>query len=225
MTRNTVLKILFGIFLIGLMVTIYFLIEGSEFASIIADGKSLQNWIAQFGVWGPVAIISLMALAILISPLPSAPIALAAGAAYGHIWGTIYVLAGAEAGALAAFGIARLLGHKILKQWFGSRLSTGWMGSQNMLMFIVFASRLLPFISFDLVSYAAGLTALRFWRFGIATLAGIIPSSFLLAHFGGEMTSGETDRIILSIVLLGGLTLIPLLIKIIGDKWKRSSFK
>ncbi len=48
-----------------------------------------------------------MILAILVSPIPSAPIAVAAGAAYGHTWGRLYVLLGAECGALAAFGLAR----------------------------------------------------------------------------------------------------------------------
>jgi uncharacterized membrane protein YdjX (TVP38/TMEM64 family) len=79
-----------------------------------------------------------------------------------------------------------------------------------MLMAIVLASRLLPFISFDVVSYAAGLTALSPWRFAVATLAGILPASFLLAHFGGEMASGELDRILLAVLALGLLTGIPL---------------
>ena len=65
------------------------------------------------------------------------------------------------------------------------------MGSQSALTAAVFASRLLPFVSFDLVSYAAGLSTLRFWRFALATLAGIAPASFLLAHFGTSATSGE----------------------------------
>ena len=77
-------------------------------------------------------------------------------------------------------------------------------------MAIVFASRLLPFISFDVVSYAAGLTTLSLWRFAVATLAGILPASFLLAHFGGEMATGELDRIMLAVLALGLLTAIPL---------------
>ncbi len=79
-------------------------------------------------------------------------------------------------------------------------------------MGIVFASRLLPFISFDLVSYAAGLTVLSFWRFAVATLAGILPASFLLAHFGREMASGETTQIMIAALVLGGLTLLPVAI-------------
>lgn len=179
------------------------------------DGEFLRLWLEERGVWGPVVIVCLMAIAIMVSPIPSAPIAVAAGAAYGHTWGTVYVLLGAEVGAIGAFFIARFVGHQVLHRWFGEKMSMGWLGSQWTLMGIVFISRLVPFVSFDLVSYAAGLTVLSFWRFAIATLAGIVPASFLLAHFGGEMASGQTQQIILAVVALGGITLIPVIAKIV----------
>jgi uncharacterized membrane protein YdjX (TVP38/TMEM64 family) len=87
------------------------------------------------------------------------------------------------------------------------------LGSQTTLMGIVFVSRLLPFISFDMVSYAAGITSLSFWRFSIATLAGIIPSSYLLAHFGSELASAETSSIAITLLLLGIISLAIVLVK------------
>jgi uncharacterized membrane protein YdjX (TVP38/TMEM64 family) len=200
----------------------YWLLHKTGVLTLILDGPALRQWIAELGVWGPAAVIGLIALAVLVSPIPSAPIAVAAGAAYGHTLGTIYVLFGAEAGALAAFGVARVLGYDVLHRWFGDRLSVGLLGSQNALMGIVFVSRLLPFISFDLVSYAAGLTVLSFWRFAIATLAGIVPASFLLAHFGVEMVTGETERIMISVLALGAITLLPVAAKVLWNRLRRS---
>ena len=132
--------------------------------------------------------------------------------------GTIYIAIGSEAGALIAFGIARLVGYDVLRRWFGERLSLGLLGSQNMLMWIVFVTRLLPFISFDIVSYAAGLTPLAMWRFAAATLAGIVPVSFLLAHFGGEMASMDSRRIMIAVLALGALTLAPIAVKLWLDR-------
>lgn len=185
----------------------------------IMDTNALQARVDQMGSWGPVAVVVLMMLAILVSPIPSAPIALAAGAVYGHAWGTLYVMVGAVGGAMAAFAVARLVGFETVHRWFGGRLSVGLIGSQNALTGIVFVSRLLPFLSFDVVSYAAGLTVLSSWRFAIATIAGIAPTSFLLAHFGSVMATGESDRILFSVLALGGLTLAPLAVKLLRD-WR-----
>ncbi len=214
MNRPILLRILVGIVVVVPIISFGW--WGSIFGLPLEwpDSISLRQWFDQLGAWGPVAVIGSMAVAILVSPIPSAPIALSAGAIYGHFWGTLYVLIGSEIGAIAAFSISRFLGYNLLHRWFGDHLNRGLVGSQSFLMGTVFASRLLPFISFDIVSYAAGLTSLSFWRFAIATLAGIIPASFLLAYFGSELVAAETDRILLAVVLLGFLAVLPFVFRL-----------
>lgn len=177
----------------------------------LLDAERLDLLVARAGIWGPVVIVTLMTVAVVASPIPSAPIALAAGAAYGHLWGTVQVVIGAELGALIAFGLARLLGHDVLRRVFGDRVDAGLLGSQTALTATVLASRLMPFVSFDIISYAAGLSKLNFWRFALATLAGIIPASFLLAHSGGEAVSGDLGRATWAVLGLGLVTGLPLL--------------
>jgi len=219
--RRLGLRIAAAALLLAVLAAGYFLLRESGALARLSDGDTVRSLIEDLGILGPVAVVVLLAAAIVMSPVPSAPIALAAGAAYGHTWGTVLVVAGAEIGALVAFAIARLVGYETLRRWFGDRLSVGLLGSQNALTAIVFASRLLPFVSFDLISYAAGLTPLAWWRFALATLAGIIPASFVLAHFGSEMASGEADRIALTVLALGALTLVPLLVKVFRDRKRR----
>jgi uncharacterized membrane protein YdjX (TVP38/TMEM64 family) len=199
----------------------YAVLSHTGATAFLENDAALKQWFQDLGAIGPLAIIGLMTLAIVMSPIPSAPIALAAGAAYGHTAGTLYVILGAEAGAIIAFVIARLVGIVTVRKWIGPQVIQRLEGSQNALMGIVFISRLLPFVSFDLVSYAAGVTPLRFWRFALATLAGIIPASFLLAHFGAEMASGENQRIGTTLLLLGGISLVVLLTKRFSKRGKR----
>ncbi len=212
------LRIGTGLAFVLALTAAYWLLQDSELIATILDPGALKAQVSRLGPWGPLAVIGLMVLAILVSPIPSAPIALAAGALYGHAWGTLYVLLGAEIGALAAFGIARVVGYEVLRRWLGERLSLGWLGSQNALMGLVFASRLLPFVSFDVVSYAAGLTVLSVWRFALATLAGIVPASFLLAHFGAEMVAGEARQAMIAALGLGVLVAVPFVVKYIRDR-------
>ncbi len=211
--------LLLGIFVL-VLVTAYYLLKEMGIVAIIMDVDRLRAWVSAQGYWGPVMLIGLMAIAIIVTPIPSAPIALAAGAAFGHTWGTVYVVAGAAAGAMGAFWIARLLGYELMVRFFGNRLRLGWLGSQNFLMGMVLVSRLIPFLSFDLVSYGAGLTSIKTWRFAFATLAGLIPMSFLLAHFGGELTTSSLEQALDTVLILGGLTLVPLIVAMLV-KWHR----
>lgn len=176
------------------------------------DAGTIDGLVARAGLWGPLVVVGLMTLAVVMSPIPSAPIALAAGAAYGHYAGTVYVAVGAELGAMIAFLIARLLGRDAIRRVLGERADRGLLGSQNALTLTVFASRLMPFVSFDAISYASGLSRLHLWRFLLATLAGIVPASFVLAHFGSEAVRGDPGRAAWLAAGLGLLTGLPLLL-------------
>ena len=182
------------------------------------EREDLRRWIDGAGLLGPLLVVALMTVAIVASPLPSAPVALAAGAAYGHTFGTALVVLGAELGAIAAFLLARGLGHPFVERHLGQKLSAGFLGSQNTLTFLVFGSRLLPFLSFDMISYAAGLSKLHFWRFAVATLAGIIPASFLLAHVGSEAMNGDARTATWTAAALGGFTALSLVFAIWRDR-------
>lgn len=183
--------------------------------------ETIRARIEGWGILGPLVVVMLMLVAVVITPIPSAPIALASGAIYGHAWGALYVAIGAELGAVSAFVVARWVGAATVNRWLGGRLNVGLLGSQNTLMLLVFVSRLLPFVSFDIVSYAAGLTVLRLWRFALATFAGIVPASFLLAHFGGEMASGNAERIVWAAALLGVLVALPLAVKWLVARYRQ----
>jgi len=210
---TTMLRLLGALLVLLALALAYFHLHASGLLQQILDVEWLRWQALALGARGPLLIVGLMTLAVVINPIPSAPIALVSGAVYGHLWGTLYVVLGAEIGALIAFAIARIFGHDLLRRLFGERVALGWLGSQNALTWMVFASRLLPFVSFDLVSYGAGLTPLKAWRFALATLLGLIPASFLLAHFGGEMAGANLGNAMNLLLLIGLLVAAPVAIK------------
>lgn len=175
------------------------------------DSTRVSILVERAGLWGPVLVVVLMTVAVVASPIPSAPVAIASGAAFGHVAGSIYVIIGAEAGAIIAFAIARYFGRDTVRRWFGDYADMGLLGSQNALTFTVLTSRLMPFISFDMISYAAGLSNLHAWRFALATLAGIIPASFFLAHLGGQAVAGDTAGARWATIALGVFAVLPVI--------------
>lgn len=217
-----------GLVLLCALLAAYLVLSQTGVLDSVTESDVLERTVVRLGPIGPALLVGLMTLAIVMSPIPSAPIALAAGAAYGHFWGTLYVALGAEAGALIAFGLARLVGYGVLRTWLSTHRSAAildrFMHSQNALTAAVFVTRLLPFLSFDVISYAAGLTPLRTWRFALATLMGILPASFLLAHFGEEAASGDLRRVGLTVLVLGSVTLLPFAWKAVPHRY-RSALK
>lgn len=192
-----------------------------EAIMVFIQPEKIGMWIKDLGPMGPVATGALMAVAIIFSPIPSAPIALAAGAVYGHTWGTVYILIGAEIGALVAFALARVLGKRFVDRWVGDRLPNTFIVSQNGLTLLILTARLIPFLSFDVVSYAAGLTSISLLRFALATLAGMIPASFVLAHFGAELTAANTNQVLIAVLAMAVLMIVPIVIMKIS-KWRNN---
>jgi uncharacterized membrane protein YdjX (TVP38/TMEM64 family) len=76
--------------LIMTIVGAYFVLINTTLADLFTDLDLLVIRVRELDILGPLLIIGLMVLAIVFNPLPSAPIALAAGAVYGHVVGTIY---------------------------------------------------------------------------------------------------------------------------------------
>lgn len=183
----------------------------------VSDQQRLRALVEAAGPAGPVAVVLLLALAIVVSPLPSAPIGMVAGAAYGPFWGSVLTVAGACLGALTAFGIARFVAYDAVRRWKPVREPLEWLEkghSQNWLMAAVFLTRLAPFLSFDAISYAAGLTPLRFWRFALATVAGVTPISIMLAYGGNAAIDTGLDPVV-TILIFGGITGIPILARLL----------
>lgn len=210
---HAVIKIIIFIGFLLLTVIVFLQVMELGWLDVLGNHKELLIVVKNLGLIGPVVIIGLIAIAVIITPIPSAPIALVSGALYGHTFGTVYVVLGALSGALIAFMISRKLGYDYVNKKLHHKMPQKIVGSQNALMMIVFVTRLAPFISFDVISYAAGLTKLTFSRFFIATLMGIIPISFILAHLGSEVENGEMESIATALILLGFFTLVPLVIK------------
>ncbi len=184
------------------------------FASLHVDltPTAIVTRVQALGFWGGLLIVAMMTIAVVVSPIPSAPIAIASGAAFGHYQGAAYVALGSEFGAVIACLLARYFGREFVQKRLGAFEAKTLLGSQNTLTLTVFTSRMLPFISFDAMSYAAGLSKLKFWRFVLATFAGIIPASFVLAHLGSKANDMASAATMAPALLLGLLVSAPILL-------------
>jgi uncharacterized membrane protein YdjX (TVP38/TMEM64 family) len=169
--------------------------------SVAAVERTIRSW----GMWGVAASMLLMVLHSFV-PFPAEIVAMANGMLYGPWWGTVITWTGAMLGAYLAFGLARWLGRPFVRAMIAERHHEkldDWVARQGGGM--LFVSRFVPVISFNLINYAAGLTAISWWTFTWATGLGILPLTFLMVLMGDGLWSGETTVWLwILLVALGG---------------------
>lgn len=181
---------------------------GAHWVKILNEGKveDLVLAIKDFGVWAPLISIGLMVLQAFIAPIPSFLISGANGVIFGMFWGVVISWTGAIIGAAGTFYLARILGIDFVKRFEkdGSLLKKVDEISQKHGTKVIFIGRLLPFVSFDFLSYAAGLSSLSSSRFFIATGIGMLPGTFAYVLLGNQIIkySGTVNQMLIGIALL-----------------------
>jgi uncharacterized membrane protein YdjX (TVP38/TMEM64 family) len=172
----------------------------------------IVQWLQDAGALAPLLLIGSMAAAVVIPPIPSLPLDLAAGAAFGPFFGTVYAVLGAEVGAIGAFLIARALGREALSRYLRADAVFCQMCTDHQLMGLMFFARLIPVFSFDVVSYGAGLTNISLRTFALATLFGMIPPTFAFTYLGSSVVSAQWPLIMAGILMVGIFLLMPRLL-------------
>jgi uncharacterized membrane protein YdjX (TVP38/TMEM64 family) len=146
------------------------------------DRTGVRDYLRSFGVWAPVVSALLVQVQAVVAPLPSFPLMYANGLLFGTWWGGLLSWVSILLSAVLCFGLARLCGRPLVER-FVSAATLAW-ADRHLARYgplAVFIGRLAPVTSFDLLSYAAGLTRMRLGAFCLATGVGMAPAVFLTA--------------------------------------------
>ncbi|WP_225423818.1 TVP38/TMEM64 family protein [Companilactobacillus zhongbaensis] len=177
------------------------------------DIKALRDYINGFGAYGPLISALLMIFQSILAPLPAFVLTFANAYLYGWYWGATLSWTSSMIGALLCFYIARGLGRP-----FAEKLIT-----ENALSkmdrffdeygdFTIIILRLLPFVSFDEVSYGAGFTDMKTGKFLIATGIGQLPATIVYSIVGGSL-DGNKNLLFIGIIAFVLLIVLSLLAK------------
>ena len=202
------------------LVAVYFLVPavhewvGSVFAMFATgDFSAASEFMAQYGPAAAVVSFLLMVFQSVIAPLPAFLITIANANLFGWWQGAILSWASAMVGAALCFWIARVVGREAVEKLAGKN------GIRQMEEFFqrhgtqsVLIARLLPFVSFDWVSYFAGLTSMRFWSFFWATGLGQLPATIVYSYVGGMLTGGA-KLLMTGLLILFALAILVVVVR------------
>lgn len=155
------------------------------------DFSAASAFMERYGSAAAVVSFLLMVFQSLAAPLPAFLITIANANLFGWWQGAILSWASSMTGAALCFWVAKALGREAVERLTSKaglqRIDEFFErhGSQSVLV-----ARLLPFISFDFVSYFAGLTSMSFRSFIVATGLGQLPATVVYSYVGGMLTGG-----------------------------------
>jgi uncharacterized membrane protein YdjX (TVP38/TMEM64 family) len=167
------------------------------------DRARIERWVRGFGAWGPAAILLQMVAQTVIPVIPSVLMMVVTVLAFGPLWGGLLTFAGLLLAAAVAFGLGRALGPATVGRLIGERTE------RKVEAFVerygawgVIVARISPVVSTDAVSFVAGLVGMRFARFLLATAAGTIPLTVLVAWLGTDVDRMQTGLVWVSVISL-----------------------
>lgn len=189
------------------------------------DVEAVAQYIRSFGVWAVAVSFLLMILQSVVAPIPAFLLTFANAAIFGWWKGAILSWTSAMAGAAVCFFIARILGRDAVVKL----TSRGALNSVDVFLErygknTILICRLLPFVSFDLISYGAGLTGMGFWGFFIATGIGQMPATIVYSYVGGMLTGG-VKLFVTALLILFAITALTIMIKTIYNNRHKENTK
>jgi uncharacterized membrane protein YdjX (TVP38/TMEM64 family) len=196
----------------------------AAFAS--GDFTVMRNFVAQYGKMAAAVSFFLMIFQSIAAPLPAFLITFANANLFGWWQGAILSWSSAMVGAAVCFYIARILGRDVVEKLTskaGLKSIDDFFerhGNQSILI-----ARLLPFISFDFVSYAAGLTSMNFWGFFTATGIGQLPATIVYSYVGGMLTGGARLFVTGLLILFALSVLIVLMRQLYAERKMRKKME
>lgn len=193
----------------------------AAFAS--GDFTVVREFVESYGAYAAAVSFLLMIFQSIAAPLPAFLITFANANLFGWWQGAILSWSSAMAGAAVCFFIARILGRDVVEKLTsktGLKQIDDFFEKHGKLSILI--ARLLPFISFDIVSYAAGLTSMSFGSFFIATGIGQLPATIIYSYVGGMLTGGAKMFVTGLLLLFAISALVVLLKQLYNEKTKRT---
>ncbi len=186
-----------------------------------ADVEGFRDYLLSFGPLAAVFSGLLMVFQSVMAPLPAFVITFANGLLFGWFFGALLSWSSAMLGAIVCYYLAKFLGRPVVEK-IVSKNGLHWWDQffEKYGKHAVFIARLVPIVSFDLVSYAAGITSISFWQFFWATGLGQLPATILYSYLGQNAT-GTVQILFFMFTIVIALAVIGMLLKPKFSKFKK----
>jgi len=154
----------------------------------------LKSFILSYGIWAPLVSATLMVGQSVILFLPAFPIFVVNALAFGLVWGLLLSWSSAVLGSITCFAISKTLGRPVVHRLVNRvHLETADRALRKYEKYVILFFGFVPVVSFDVISYAAGLTLLTYWEFIPLVCIAQIPSALFYSLLVHKIDQGTLD--------------------------------
>ena len=172
-----------------------------------AFGEDFRAWVDARGILGRIVFVLLTVVQVVLAVIPGEPFEFAAGYAFGWLEGTLLCLLGIVLGSAVIFLLVRKFGKPFVNLFFPDKDldDLKFLQNNSRVNIVTFFLLFLPGTPKDLLSYAAGLTKMRFGTWLLIVAVARIPS-VVTSTVSGDALNG--NRVLLTAVVYGATLLL-----------------
>lgn len=183
------------------------------------DKQRIRDWVSQFGLAGPLVLVLVMMVQMFLFVIPNVLVMIVAITCYGPVWGGLISLVGVYASSSLGYMIGRFLGPSIVNKFISTKVRDKISDFIKAYGVPAIAITRLSSLSNDSLSFVAGILKMNYWKYILATLAGITPLIALLAIYG------ENGQIEKALIWIAAISLVLLVLYIVIDKKRKKRKK
>jgi len=164
--------------------------------SLVAPGNidRLKSFILSYGFWAPLISALLMIAQSVVLFLPAFPIFVVNALVFGLVGGFLLSWSSAVLGSVVCFFLAKTLGRPVVQRLVNRvHLEAADAALKRYEKYIILLFGFMPVISFDVISYAAGLTLLGYGEFIPLVCIAQIPSALFYSLLVHKFDQGMLD--------------------------------
>ncbi len=177
--------------LILVLAILFYVARASGVSAHIA---TLQNFVQEQGVYGPIIFVGLYILTTVLA-LPGSALTIMAGALFGSLLGTGVVITGATIGASLCFLIARYFARESILNLLSKNEKFQKLDNltEKNGYIIVAITRLVPLFPFNLLNYGFGLTKVPFKVYVLWSALCMLPGTILYVVGADAVSTAMRD--------------------------------
>lgn len=210
--QRRIIGIVSVIVMIGLFVLIM-LTVGRRLVETFSKKDEFRAWVNGSGILGPLAMIGVSCLQVVVAIIPGEPFELAAGYAFGWVWGSVWCMIGFAVASSIIFLLVKRFGMKFILLFFSQEKidSISFLKDSKRLNLLTFVLFLIPGSPKDVLTYFIGVTPMKLRTFLLITLVARIPS-IISSTITGHLTASENyTAAIITYAITGVITVLCIL--------------